>query len=388
MTTPASDTSKRLSTGTAALGFEAVRTKFDAFLLSDAAYSAQLCIYWRGEPVVDLSGGADLAPDSITGVFSASKGVSGIVVALLVDRGLLDLEQTVAHYWPEFAANGKDRILVRELLSHQAGLPGVDGGFTLEEVLDSRLAAEKLAAARPLWRPGSTFGYHGLTLGFLLEELVRRVAGETLQQFYEREIRAPRAIDFYLGLPRSEEPRYREMLPMAFTPQQAAERDTRKSSPDSLGALMNNDLPGRRSILGEPLFPNVLEARQAGSAAIGGVGSGRGLAQAYAALSGPDPVVSAETIATMSQQQVWGLDRSLNAQMCFGIVFMKPQPRMDFGSYRAFGHDGAGGAIGFADPLYDLAFGYVPLPMQYPGGCDPKAIELSHLARACIRRLS
>ena len=134
--------------------------------------------------------------------------------------------------------------------------------------------------------------------------------------------------------------------------------------------------------------PNRRTMREAGSTAINGIGSARGLAGVYSAVLGtPDeaPLVSEETIAQMSMQHSFGIDRVLGHQTSFGVVYMKPHPLMEFGSFRAFGHDGAGGALGFADPLHDLAFGYIPMPMQLPGGADPKAIRLSHLIRRCTR---
>jgi len=127
--------------------------------------------------------------------------------------------------------------------------------------------------------------------------------------------------------------------------------------------------------------------RRAGPAAIGGVGSARGLARLYAdALPGSaDPIASPDTFALMAQQQVWGQDRTLDCPNSFGIVFMLPQPRMPFGGLAAFGHDGAGGALAFADPSTEIAFGYIPVPMQYPGGADHRALALARLARQCAR---
>lgn len=389
MTTKAADVSKRLSTGTAERGFEAVRHRLDAYLLDDASFSAQLAVYWKGRLVVDLVGGADLDTDSITGVFSASKGVAGIVVAALVQRGDLDLDAPVVTYWPEFGARGKKDVTVRQLLSHRAGVLGIDEGFGRHEIFDSSLAAAKLADARPQWLPGSAFGYHGLTIGVFMEELVRRVTGSTLQTFYEREIRAPRRLDFYLGLPEAEEPRFRELLPLRATAAQQAAMDQRSHAVDTLTSLSYNTLRTTDLPLAGALSPNTRDVRAAGPVAVGGIGSARGLAAVYdAAATAVDPLLTAETIEVFGQQQSWGTDRVLNAQMCFGVVFMKPQDRMEFGSYRAFGHDGAGGAIGFADPMYDLAFGYIPMPMQYPGGADPKAIVLSQIVRSCIGLLS
>jgi CubicO group peptidase (beta-lactamase class C family) len=377
------------SRGTVAPGFEPVRAALDDLLEADSSYSAQLAAYWRGEQIINLVGGPNLAEDSITGVFSASKGVAAFVIAMLVDRDLLYLDAPVATYWPEFAALGKRLITVRELLSHQAGLSGVDGGLGIEEILQSGLGAARLADTRPQWMPGSAFGYHGITIGILMEELVRRVSGETLQEFYEREIRAPRNIDFYLGLPEKQESRYQAILPLIPTPDQAAEIGQRPNNSSSLMGVafsLHETVDGVTTPL-DPIWPNDRRIRAAGSAAIGGVGSARGLAQVYSAAITPvdgSALMTPKTLALMTQQQTWGTDRVLGFQMCFAVVFMKPHPANDFGSYAAFGHDGAGGVLAFADPNYDLSFAYIPNPMAYPGGTDPKALRLAEAVRASL----
>ena len=385
MTDPAGESGRRQSTGFVRRGFEAVRHQLDAYLLGDPTYSAQLAVYWKDELVIDLVGGPELDADSITGVFSVSKGVAAVAMATLIASGQLDLDEHVVHYWPEFAPHGKDAITVRQLLSHQAGLLNVDGGLLLDEITESDRGAARLAAQRPVWRPGSAFGYHAVTIGLLMEELVRRTAGASLQALYERVVRAPRDIDFYLGLPESQEPRFRAVGPVAPTPRQAAERAELPMSPDGLTAF--TFARGGAATPGDDgLTPNNRAVRAAGPTATGGIGSARGLAAVYAAALGNlgDPFVDRDTLEAMSQQQVWGHDRVLNLTNCFGIVFLKPQPRMEFGSYRAFGHDGAGGALAYADPLHDLAFGFIPLPMQYPGGADPKAVQLSQLVREAV----
>ena len=368
-------------------GFEAVREYLDVHLLADPSLSIQLAVQWRDELVVDLVGGRHLDVDSITGVYSVSKGVAAVVLGTLVREGVIDLDRTVADYWPEFAAHGKEHVTVRTVLSHQCGLLGVDGGFTPEEFLDSEGAAARLAATRPSWRPGSAVGYHTLTIGLLMEELVRRATGRSLQSVYEDAIRASYNSDFYLGLPESEEHRFRDVLPMAPT---AAQQDSVVApAPDGIAALTFNSMHSD-TLLPSSLSPNQRAVRAAGSAAIGGVGSARGLAQLYAAAIGliGGPILDDETIGQMAQQHSWGHDRVLNVQSCFGIVFMKPQPRLEFGSYQAFGHDGAGGAMGFADPMHNMSFGYIPMPMQFPGGADARCVELSQITRRCIRELS
>ncbi|WP_427131732.1 serine hydrolase domain-containing protein [Pseudarthrobacter sp. S9] len=199
------------SAGFAAPEFAAVRELFDSFLAGDPGYSAQLAVYRDGVRVLKLSGGPGLGPGDITGTYSCSKGAAAFVIALLVQDGLLDLDRTVSSYWPEFAAHGKGRLTVRQALSHQAGLPGVAGGFALDEFTAPEAAA-RLAAAAPLWRPGTAFGYHALTIGILMEELCRRTAGTSLQELFDARIRRPFGVDFFLGLPEDQEPRYRDVL--------------------------------------------------------------------------------------------------------------------------------------------------------------------------------
>jgi len=339
------------SLGFVAPGYEGVLALFESFLAEDSRYSAQLAAYRNGVQVVRLTGGPDMAPDTLTGAYSCSKGVAALVIALLVQDGVLDLDRTMAHYWPEFAVHGKDRLLVREALSHQAGLLGVEGGFALDEFTTSGGAA-RLAAAAPAWEPGRQFGYHALTIGILMEELCRRTTGEALQDIYERRIRKPQAVDFFLGLPDCQEDRYRDVL---------YEADPAEAwlDPLSLDGL-NSNAPV--STIME--LPNIRSVRAAGMSAAAGVGSAEGLARLYAAattgVGGAGPFLSGGTITAMTREQVWGLDRSSGLDNAFAVVFMKPHPSRNFGSHRAFGHEGANAALGFADPSYGLGFGYIP----------------------------
>jgi len=355
--------------------FAPVREIFDAMLDADPGYSAQLAVYRHGVKVLDLVGGPDSAADSLTGVFSCSKGVSALAFSLLVQDGLIDVDAAVAVYWPEFARHGKGAVTVRQLLSHQAGLVGVQGGFAMEDYNDLPAVAERLADMAPLWRPGSgTFGYHALTMGVFLEELCRRVTGERLQDVYNRRIRVPYAADMFLGLPESEEPRFR---PVRYTVSPAAGF----LDPGSIAGMSGNVQAGQLLEL-----PNIRSIRAAGSCSGAGVGSADGLARVYAgAITGIDGVpayLTPETIGIMAQEQIWGLDRVFCDTSAFAITFMKPNPRMDFGSAEAFGHDGANAALGFADPLYGIGFGYVPA-WNEEGGTAGRAMQLS----AAVRRV-
>jgi CubicO group peptidase (beta-lactamase class C family) len=365
------------SQGYVAPGYENVLELFESFLAEDPNYSAQLAAYHRGEPVVGLTGGPGMTPDTVTGAYSCSKGVAAMVIALLVQDGLLDLDARVAEYWPEFAVHGKDRLLVREALSHQAGLPGVEGGFGLEE-FTTPAAAARLAAARPLWQPGRQFGYHALTIGIIMEELCRRTAGESLQNLYERRIRKPEAVDFFLGLPAELETRYRDVLY-----QDAADQD--HAGQPWLDPLSFEGLNSNAPISNIMELPNIRAVRAAGMCAAGGVGSAEGLARLYAAattgVGGEAPFLTAETIELMSREQVWGLDRSSGLDNAFAVVFMKPHPSRNFGSHRAFGHEGANAALGFADPAYALGFGYIPRRPE-----DGRTPGKAHRLAAEVRR--
>jgi CubicO group peptidase (beta-lactamase class C family) len=360
------------SQGFVAPGYENVLELFESFLVGDPQYSAQLSAYAGGKQVVDLAGGPDMDARTITGAYSCSKGVAAMVVALLVQDGLLDLDARVAKYWPEFAVHGKDRLLVREALSHQAGVVGVEGGFALDEFTTAGAAA-RLAASRPSWQPGRQFGYHALTIGIIMEELCRRTAGESLQSIYDRRIRTALGIDFFLGLPTELEPRYRDVL---YT----ADPDQSWIDPLSLEGL-NGNAP--ISTIME--LPNTRSVRAAGMSAAGGVGSAEGLARLYAAattgIDGTDGFLNTRTLELMSEEQVWGLDRSSGLDNAFAVVFMKPHPSRNFGSHRAFGHEGANAALGFADPAYGLGFGYIPRRAE-----EGRTPGRAHRLAAAVRR--
>lgn len=365
-----------LAAGFCAPLFTPVRDLFDSMLDAQPRYSAQLAVYHQGTKVIDLVGGPDSAADSVTGVFSCSKGVAALAFSLLVQDGLVDLDATVATYWPEFAQQGKGAVTVRQLLSHQAGLVGVQGGFAMEEYSDLPAVADRLASLAPMWRPGSgTFGYHALTMGVFLEELCRRVTGERLQDVYNRRIRVPFAADMFLGLPESEEPRYR---PVLFDDQPTPAF----FDPFSIAGVSGNVQAG--NLLP---FPNNRSVRAAGSTSGGGVGSADGLARVYAgALTGigdQPAYLNPTTIALMTEEQVWGLDRVFCDMSAFAITFMKSHPRMDFGSAQAFGHEGANASLGYADPLYGIGFGYVPARCE-EGTTTGRAMQLSAAVRTVL----
>ncbi|MFE3455187.1 serine hydrolase domain-containing protein [Nonomuraea sp. NPDC059194] len=347
--------------GTVADGFEQVREAFaEAVAEQDGQVGSQLTAYAHGRQVVDLWAGNEVSGDTLTGVYSSTKGAATLVAALLVQEGVLDLDEPVARHWPEFAAAGKDTITLRDVLTHRSGVIGVDGGLTAAELADDAVIARRLAAQRPYWRPGSAYGYGGFVTFAVVNEVIRRVTGQSLQQVYEERIRTPYGLDLYLGLPEAEEDRFRPIQWWTATPEQEA-------------AFWSN-LPGPHSILGigyglnsaPPLdqvaFVNDRTVRANGQASAGGVGSARGLAGLYAAavwgIGGQPPLLKPDTVGEFAQLHSVGADLVRGDQGNYAVGFQAKGLRYPFLSANAFGHDGSAGSEAFADPLNGIVFGY------------------------------
>lgn len=362
--------------GTVADGFDAVRAEFAAFVASEPPdYEGQLCAYVHGRRVVDLWAGDGADATSLYAAYSSTKGAAHLVVALLVQDGTLELDRKVTYYWPEFGAEGKGALTLRELLAHRAGLIGTDGGFTPAELADDRLVAERLADQRPFWRPGTAFGYHALVIGALTGEVVRRATGRTLQEVYEERIRAPYALDFHVGLPDAHEPRFRSTQPMVPTPAQRALLDGTPEGPHSLSGIAFNRHAARPTDLES--LPNERAVREKGPASVGGVASARGLAGLYAAaiseVGEKAPLLKPDTVAEFGQFHSVGYDLVAREHRSFGLGFQTvadvKYPYLGAGS---FGHSGAAGSQAFADPRSGLAYGYTRRRFAFPGGAAPE----------------
>ncbi|WP_052863014.1 serine hydrolase domain-containing protein [Streptomyces niger] len=360
--------------GTVAAGFEGVREEFAAFLAGEEhAPGAQLVVQRGGERVVDLwSDGVTGA--SLLGVFSSTKGAAYLVTALLVQDGVLDLDRTVASYWPDFAAEGKGGITLRELLAHRAGVVGLDDGFTPDEMYDDRAIAARLAGQRPFWQPGRFFGYHGLVIGALVGEVVFRATGRTLQEWFEERVRAPYGLDLWLGLPESEEPRFLTTLPMLPTPEQQAELEAAAHSPYSLGGIAFNEHAAGNGEL--YAFPNSRTTRASGQASAGGIGSARGLAGMYAAaafgLDGDGPLLKPDTAAEFARIHSEGKDLVSDQPQAFGLGFQTYGSHFRSIGAGTFGHSGAAGSLALADPRQGYAYAYTRRRFAFPGGAAPE----------------
>lgn len=366
--------------GAADAGLEEIVARLDGFLAVDPDLSFQAVAFYRGRPVLDVWGGPHLGRDSLMVPFSVTKNIIGVSVGLLVERGLLDLDAPVVEHWPEFGRHGKGRVTVRQLLSHQAGVPQATPSLTWAELLDHHAGAQRLADSPPFWEPGSAFGYHGLTIGNLGSELVFRVTGHTLHDFYEQEIRAPHGIDFHLGLPAGEEGRRVPTLPMI--------RPASDSSPIHTSLLMPIvwETPGPAIDLA-----NDEVSWRFGHPGASGTGSARGiaslLATAVTGVDGAAPLLSEETVHTIGRQQVRGRDEVLGQpDRAHSIVFQKPTPSLAFGGPRAFGHDGAQGALGCVDPDTGVAMAWTIARGPWPGGADPRALALATDLGRLLRR--
>ncbi|MFJ3664862.1 serine hydrolase domain-containing protein [Streptomyces sp. NPDC090106] len=367
--------------GTVADGFEAVREEFAAFVAGERPdYEGQLCAHVHGRRVVDLWTGDGNDADSLHAVFSSTKGAAHLVVALLVQDGTLELDRKVTYYWPEFAAEGKGALTLRELITHRAGLIGLDAGFSTDELSDDRALAERLADQRPFWRPGTAFGYHALVIGALTGEVVRRATGRTIQELFEERVRAPYGLDFHLGLPAALDDRYRPVQPMLPTPEQQALMDAAPTGPHTLASIaFNTHVPGSGSLTD---YINSRAVRAKGPASAGGVAAARGIAGMYAAaiseLGERPPLLKPDTIAEVGQIHSTGYDLVARGHRSYALGFQATadvwHPFLGAGT---FGHSGAGGSQGFADPRSGLAYGYTRRRLAFPGGAAPENDKLA-----------
>ncbi|MBM7774737.1 CubicO group peptidase (beta-lactamase class C family) [Actinokineospora baliensis] len=338
--------------GTVAPGFEAVRDEFAAAGVGGAG--AQVAVYLRGEQVVDLWAG-DMTGEALTGVYSSTKSITVLVAALLVQDGLLDLDRPVAHYWPRFAAAGKDRITVRDVLTHRSGVIGVDGGFTADELADDQVIAQRLADQRPYWRPGSAYGYSGFVSFAIVGEVVRRATGWTVRHHFEERVRAPLGLDLYLGLPSALEDRYLEVLPAPQRPDWASGPGPRSIT--GIGYGLDSTPP-----LDQVAFLNTRRVRALGPVSAGGVGNARGLAGLYAAaafgVNGQAPLLTPEVLGEFSMLHSTGRDLVVGDAGQYALGFQAKGQRYPFLGANAFGHNGSAGSEALADPHSGIAFGY------------------------------
>jgi CubicO group peptidase (beta-lactamase class C family) len=369
-------------------GYEAVRETFAENFKLRREIGAACCVYHKGEKVVDLWGGVRNQAtgelwerDTMALVYSATKGLAAMSLAVAHSRGWLSYDERVCKYWPEFALNGKERITVRQLLAHQAGLFALDVPLDKSLVSDLDQLAVVLARQKPAWEPGTRQAYHAVTLGFYEAELLRRIdpRHRSLGQFFQDEIATPLRLAFYVRLPESipdsqlaplVDPSRSEMLlgfPFRMTM-----------------AILNPRSNFRRALLGSELahdqqhvYPRNLEIP-----AGGGVGTARAIARAYSvfASGGKELGLREETVHELKEPAIPSThgfyDECLGDEAQFSLGFMKPNRGFPFGSPSSFGFPGAGGSFGFADPEAEIGYGYIPNRKGVTMGGDPRDVAL------------
>jgi CubicO group peptidase (beta-lactamase class C family) len=371
-------------------GWGAVADVFGSHFEQDLERGAACAVSVGGRPVVDVwAGVADSRSgrpwreDTVSVALSVTKGATALCAAILVDRGLLDLDAPVARYWPEFAAAGKQQIPVRWVMSHRAGLSAVDAELTIDEICAWEPMVRALERQAPCWEPGTAYGYHAWTYGFLVGELVRRIAGMNAGRFFAEEVAKPLGLNAWIGLPEEIEPRvaYLETRP----PSAELLASMQHLDPASVGVralTLNGAIP---QLASEDGGLNTRQMRAAELPAANMVTDARSVARMYAAMVGDvdgHRLLSPETVGTMSAIQTAGVPRhdwpeamADVPEQPFAVGYMTQSMLLPMLGPRSFGHTGAGGSFGFADPDREVGFGYV-MNLMNPGFIDarPNAI--------------
>jgi CubicO group peptidase (beta-lactamase class C family) len=387
--------------GFVSAGFEPVRDAFHENFAQRRELGAACCVYRHGEKVVDLWGGVRdrtigdrWEPDTMTLVHSTTKGLSAMVLALAHTRGWLDYDELVCTYWPEFARAGKERITVRQLLAHQAGLFAFDEKVDRDVVADLDRLAAIMARQRPAWPPGERQAYHAISLGFYESELIRRTdpAHRSLGRVFHEEIATPLGIDFYIGLPAS--------VPVArlapLEPPSPWERVTSLPLRMTIAA-MNPRSVLHRSLVANPgtsfyVDPALVVVRDLEVPSGGGVGTARAIARAYGvfAAGGGELSLRSDTIEQLMAPPTPSLhgfyDECFRGPAKFSLGFMRPSESVPFGHPGAFGAPGAGGSFGYADPEVGIGYGYVTNRMGMDLRGDPRDVALRDALATVIGR--
>ena len=362
--------------------FASVREVFEK-KVAESEVGASIAFMLDGELVVDLWGGftsrdqdEPWGPDTIANTYSTTKGMTALIAHRLVEQGKIDLDAPVAEYWPEFAAEGKQDVPVRWLLSHQVGLPAVRETLPPDTLYDFGAMADALARTEPWWTPGSKHGYHPVTYGFLVGEVIRRVSGKSVGTLFREDVAEPLGADYHIGLPASEHGRVSDMIGSLAPPKEGATTDSGRPAVRLKGPLADfmRDMADPTTMVGAAFnnphikagAHNTPEWREAEIPAANGHGNARALAKIYGALARggeldgvrllePDSITRART------EQISGPDATLGQMpMRYGLGFMLRSDFMPFSpNESAFGHPGAGGSIGMADPDAKVGFGFV-----------------------------
>lgn len=381
--------------GDADEGYGKVVDAFRRNLSSGKEIGAAVAVYRDGRKVVDLWGGyrngktrAPWEQNTLVNVFSTTKGVASLAVAVAASRGLIDYDAKVADYWPEFAQGGKAQITVRQLLSHQAGLAAITPPLTLADIADPEKLSARIAGQTPAWPPGTRYGYHAVTLGWYQSALIHRVdpQGRTLGRFFADEVAAPLDLDFYIGLPESVDRTRVALLDPVTRTEMLLHLHT--MPPKFVAGLFNpRSLTARAFLIAAGIKEagdfNRDDVRIPEMPSVNGTGTASSIAKLYGSAATGDsklglsqPVRDAlEGPAVMPSGG--SRDRIMHLDASFSLGFGKPTSKFVFGSTgRAFGWNGLGGSFGFADPDTGIGFGYVMNKLGYHPHSDPRELAL------------
>jgi CubicO group peptidase (beta-lactamase class C family) len=377
-------------------GYGPVADAFRRNFAERGELGAACAVYRDGVKVVDLWGGyrdghrrLPWERDTMVTVFSTTKGVASLAMALAHSRGLLDFDATVVTYWPEFAAAGKQDVTVRQLLSHQAGLAAIDRPLSVADLADLDVLAGALAEQAPAWRPGTRHGYHGISLGWYEGELLRRVdpAGRSLGRFFADEIAAPLGIEFHIGLPGTVDPS-RIAFIHGYRPYEMPLHLHQMPARFVAGFLNPRSITARTFanpvVLRETSNYNRMDVLRLELPAANGTGEVRAIARAYGAMAtgGAELGITAATLDALERPATapsGGLrDVVLGVDSVFSLGYVKPFPRLRFGTAagRAYGTPGAGGSFGFADPDARVGFAYAMNRTGFRLWDDPRECAL------------
>ncbi|MDJ0848829.1 MAG: serine hydrolase domain-containing protein [Myxococcota bacterium] len=372
--------------GHVAPGFEPVRDVFEANFRERGEIGASFAAERDGETLVDLWAGhrdgehrAPWERDTLTTVYSTTKGIAALCCAMLVDRGLLDYETPVSHYWPEFVGKRLETVTVGMLLSHQAGLAATRDTVAVSDYYEPSRINRMLLDQEPLFEPGSAAGYHAFTFGPLVGELFERVAGESLGRFLRREVCEPLDADFFVGLPQEEEPRVAQLVRQSRKP--GGEQPRFKSEVMRL-ALTN---PG-----GNPRHANTREWRAAEIPSANGQGNALGIARIYGVLAAGGSVngvklLSRDTLERAAASRILAKDLVIRFRTDWASGWMRNNHGVLFGpNPDAYGHSGYGGSFGCADPETRVGAGYVMNRMADNLVGDLRGLKLLRALHACL----
>jgi CubicO group peptidase (beta-lactamase class C family) len=390
--------------GTVAPGFELVHDEFQRNFIERGELGAACAVYQHGEKVVDLWGGIrnkdtsePWEEDTMVVVFSSTKGMASMAVAVAHSRGLFDYDERVATYWSEFAQNGKENVTVRQLLSHQAGVCAIDEPLDLEKLADPDKVAAAIAKQKPAWEPGTRHGYHGISLGWYESELVRRVDPQhrTIGKFFQDEVAKPLGLEFYIGLPQ-DIPTSRIAKIDGYKKWQLLFNMDKMPRPFVLGILNPFSITFKTFanpiILGELNGYNERQMQLIELPASNGIGQVRDMAKAYSefATGGKTLKLTETTLNALKQPAKppsGGLmDMVLGVETIFSLGYAKPFPDFKFGmNEEAFGTPGAGGSFCFADPAAQIGFAYAMNKTGFYLWDDPREKSLRDAVYSCIQ---